>query len=96
MPRERISEPYREILAMEFHRKILALNFVMEFCRRSSRENFMGGICFIISQQNFATEFCLKIPPQTEKARNFISEIPRGIFIRGLQAEFRLSFRLKG
>ena len=57
----------------------------MEFCRRSSRENFMGGICFIISQQNFATEFCLKIPPQTEKARNFISEIPRGILIRGFE-----------
>ncbi len=55
----------------------------MEFYRRGSRENFMGGICFIISRQNFATEFCLKIPPQTEKAQNFISEILRGILIHG-------------
>lgn len=55
----------------------------MEFYRRGSRENFMGEICFIISRQNFAIEFCLKIPPQTEKARNFISEIPRGILIHG-------------
>ena len=55
----------------------------MKFYRRGFKQNFMGEICFIISRQNFATEFCLKIPPQTEKAQDFISEIPRGILIHG-------------
>nr|WP_314380214.1 hypothetical protein [uncultured Campylobacter sp.] len=43
----------------------------------------MGEISFIISRQNFTTEFCLKISPQTEKARDFISEILHGILIHG-------------
>lgn len=64
----------------------------MEFYRRSSRQNFMGEICFIISRQNFATEFCLKIPPQTEKAQDFISEILYGILIRGFAGEIPLKF----
>ena len=51
----------------------------MKFHREISSPNFRNRI----SQQNLATEFYLKIPPQTEKARNFISEIPRGILIRG-------------
>ncbi|WP_297987794.1 hypothetical protein [uncultured Campylobacter sp.] len=50
----------------------------------------MGGICFIISQQNFATEFCLKIPPQTKKAQDFISEILYGILIRGFAGRIPL------
>ncbi|WP_297915341.1 hypothetical protein [uncultured Campylobacter sp.] len=53
----------------------------MKFHREISSPNFRNRI----SQQNFATEFCLKIPPQTEKAQNFISEIPRGILIRGFE-----------
>ena len=52
----------------------------------------MGEICFIISRQNFATEFCLKIPPQTEKAQDFISEILHGILIRGFAGEIPLTF----